>query len=934
MNAPSLLPAYDTYDSYDTAPPLQSHYIKPSYGRAGRLRLSGGADGADGAVQARSGASDDPPSRSGVSDKSPTRSGTSDKSPTRSGANDKSPTPSRASEKSPTPSFASGKSPTRGASNHSPPRSGSSRTGERESCAPPRTGERGQGAGGGRGSQAEWARGILAAADGGGGGGGGVLEALEVVRCGDVGPEVALASVGEIVEIVRGGEDVFAAIAALHVLAADERCRDKMLEAGALGRVTALVDGASEAASESGGDRAPKAGRTGPPVGVPLRTRLSTAVWDGAIRLLAKLVVFSPLACGEAIKTPTLAILAAVALPTEAIETRVRAAAGIASIASWSGPRFASEILETKNVITAMAGILTEDDAIISSKLRRATLDGLTVMAHRRRARVTLTQNGCGEFISMAARLASMSGDYDTAARSTVVAGQLSGRAVDEYGFLVEKVGDGSFVDKSVDGFDRTDSESGGPGGMVRGKTGLNLLQKDLLEEPGFVKGVDATGLEFVVDQGAGQASTGSSEELKDISGSGALKSAKSPYPESSMDGMSLTSPSHDPDYDRPVSITDVSPLYGFTSATERAVARNTSSPAGCDKTPLQKLADEENERIWGNVLKNRLDVLQREDGMSGRVRAYRELAVVPVPNKLRSVLWPMLLNVDDLRIRKPGLYEALCTHGKENQLQEDLEHTIEADLTRTMPSHCLFWRDGAAPGIDPLRRVLRAYAFHVPSVGYCQGMSSIAALVLLNSQSEEDAFLMLVRFMSWYGYKNVFKPGFPQYKEWVEEFRGVLAAQYPELSGKMESEGVIPELFLDKGIITCLTHNYPHRVLLRVWDLMLLGGSPKIVLKVCLAVLVMAEKRLMRMQFEDMVNFLQRGFADPKTGVVNDDKVEDFLDVARSLKLTAEPAQAAAKSGSNSPAQSGDRTQQQAAKKKKSVLSSCFPCFSREKED
>jgi hypothetical protein len=50
-----------------------------------------------------------------------------------------------------------------------------------------------------------------------------------------------------------------------------------------------------------------------------------------------------------------------------------------------------------------------------------------------------------------------------------------------------------------------------------------------------------------------------------------------------------------------------------------------------------------------------------------------------------------------------------------------------------------------ATPGGQAaLRRVLRAYSYYDPEVGYCQGMNFIAGM-FLTVMSEEDAFWLLV---------------------------------------------------------------------------------------------------------------------------------------------------------------------------------------------
>ena len=63
-------------------------------------------------------------------------------------------------------------------------------------------------------------------------------------------------------------------------------------------------------------------------------------------------------------------------------------------------------------------------------------------------------------------------------------------------------------------------------------------------------------------------------------------------------------------------------------------------------------------------------------------------------------------------------------------------------DLPRTFPSHP--WL--ATPdGQTALRRALRAFSIHCPSVGYCQGLNFVCAIILLvMEKKEEDAFYVL----------------------------------------------------------------------------------------------------------------------------------------------------------------------------------------------
>ena len=57
--------------------------------------------------------------------------------------------------------------------------------------------------------------------------------------------------------------------------------------------------------------------------------------------------------------------------------------------------------------------------------------------------------------------------------------------------------------------------------------------------------------------------------------------------------------------------------------------------------------------------------------------------------------------------------------------------HSIRIDVTRTFPEHAIFQPRGGAGQVS-LFNVLRAYSSLDDEVGYCQGMSFIAGLLLM----------------------------------------------------------------------------------------------------------------------------------------------------------------------------------------------------------
>lgn len=97
------------------------------------------------------------------------------------------------------------------------------------------------------------------------------------------------------------------------------------------------------------------------------------------------------------------------------------------------------------------------------------------------------------------------------------------------------------------------------------------------------------------------------------------------------------------------------------------------------------------------------------------------------LPNKLRGETWELCSGAMFERYTNQGQYTLLLEENKHKN-SFSLEE-IEKDLTRSLPEYRAYQHPD---GIGRLRRVLTAYSWKNPELGYCQAMNIVASAILM----------------------------------------------------------------------------------------------------------------------------------------------------------------------------------------------------------
>ncbi|KAF3689195.1 USP6 N-terminal-like protein Related to the N-terminus of tre [Channa argus] len=266
------------------------------------------------------------------------------------------------------------------------------------------------------------------------------------------------------------------------------------------------------------------------------------------------------------------------------------------------------------------------------------------------------------------------------------------------------------------------------------------------------------------------------------------------------------------------------------------------------------------------------------------------------IPPNLRGRVWKCLLSIESLRqnsdfnyqkclseVRGPlvdlgvseyGILSAIATLSDTqndldlNQQQgsncPDLRYSVDditlfrqiaLDLQRSFPTHRSLMGESpeAIEGQAQLFRVLTAYAKYNPQVGYSQGMSYIAA-VLLMEVGEEEAFWALTALLDKPKYLGeLFDLSLTKLQHQVKVFDQFLKHRKPKLSQHMESVGVLSVHFVMPWFLTLFTSLPCWDSVLAVWDLIILHGLPA-VFRTALTIIELLEPLLMQLNDEGAV--------------------------------------------------------------------------------
>ncbi|XP_075224583.1 PTB_TBC1D1_like and TBC domain-containing protein plx isoform X2 [Lycorma delicatula] len=183
-------------------------------------------------------------------------------------------------------------------------------------------------------------------------------------------------------------------------------------------------------------------------------------------------------------------------------------------------------------------------------------------------------------------------------------------------------------------------------------------------------------------------------------------------------------------------------------------------------------------------------------------------------------------------------------------------QHAILIDLGRTFPNHPYFSRP-LGPGQLALFNLLKAYSLLDPEVGYCQGLSFVAGVLLLH-MSEEQAFLMLRHLMFRRQLRSQYLPDMAALQVQLYQLSRLLHDTYPDLYAHFDQHEVNPSLYAAPWLLTFFASQFPLGFVTRVFDLIFVENG-KVLFRVALALLGQHKDELLKCEnFEQIMEYLK----------------------------------------------------------------------------
>jgi hypothetical protein len=294
--------------------------------------------------------------------------------------------------------------------------------------------------------------------------------------------------------------------------------------------------------------------------------------------------------------------------------------------------------------------------------------------------------------------------------------------------------------------------------------------------------------------------------------------------------------------------------------------------------------------KIW------REDIVPNWGKLAGG-RRVKQLTWEGIPPNLRKTVWPLLIG-NKLSI-SPELFHIHGGRAFEVRKQSSLEGAvffddasasnkeqtvmlIPVDIGRTFPLLGFFQEEG--PQHEELRHVLEAYVCLRPDIGYVQGMSFMAAVLLLNLDCY-TSFQCLANILNRKIFLEFFRMNMIQIKKYMLVLEDLIGKFLPKIGIQFDLIKLTPDMYIVDWVLTLFSKALPLDLAMRVWDYFFFEGTT-FIYRVSLGILKYGSNVLELGDFETSLTWLTHL---GRQGMVEEDLFDSIKSISLSKKQCAE---------------------------------------------